>query len=226
MINGTTQANSGLNNASLNAQASNVKTVLVKYSGLESDATYGGKYAGVKFALLYSGGTWERMLFASAIGAKNKVTNNEDYSACFQRNGGASVRYKINNTLDAPNYNWAQQQTVKYNSSDNTRYTSGVACFVDHGSLNFDVYFNGQKFTNTATQVCYHIGSNDYHTAHNYDDGLVTTFGNGIVQTHGYVGSNYYNITANGYTLEAAVLYNKELTAEQIATVSGAMNNL
>lgn len=197
---------SGLLNTALNKKASSVKSCFVKYSGL------GATSSSNSFALLYAGGTYTKMLFARGLVAKDSKSN----TTANWPKVGVSIRYGPASSVIYT------ATTLKYETTK-TVYKSGVA-----GFSNNNVYYNGE-LQSCSTMKGFHIGgftegngddSVDYPT--NYDNGFAVTFGNGIVSVYYFLSVYFRNYTA-GYTIQAAALFNKALTADQAAIVSNAM---
>lgn len=198
----------GLINATLNKSAGSVKSCFVKYSGLSYVESGVGYYA-----LLYCGGTYTKMLFSRGLVATAKqATTVKGWLGT-----GTAIRYGSASTKIF------SKTTLKYETTKESRL-SGIAGFSDN-----DVYYNGVLQT-CSTQSGYHIGGATQGTGDEtveypckYDSGTVTTLGNGIVIRNGYTAGTYFNISSCPYTIQAAVMYNATLTADQAASVSNAM---
>lgn len=204
-IKGGARGYSGLLSSSLNNQRSNHTSVFVKYSNLQSSGSAGQG----PFALMYTDGTYQKMLMALGLGYNFNPPTDGSVKA------GPTLRY------GSKAYYGSTRTYMKYQTGK-PFLSSAVIGFVNNV-----LYVNGEAVQTTTDEV-YHIsrmdiGGETYNI--NYDEGLVVTFGNGIITAHGTTDA-YYQAQSRSYTLEAAVIYNQSLDAAQAASISAAMLRL
>jgi len=201
-IKGGLRGYSGLLNTSLNSGSSNHKSVFVRYKD-QSTINQGSEGP---FCLLYCSGSYSKMLMATGLGYNANPVTDDSVKA------GPTLRY------GSKAYYGSTKTYMKYQTGK-PFLSSGVLGFVGE-----TLYVNGVA-VNCTTEEVYHISRMNIGgepTNINFDDGLTVTFGNGIIVNHGYI-DGYYSASSRSYTLEAAVIYNRELTTDQVVSVSTAM---